>query len=153
MIRNLCRTYPTFPTPLGSHYRLPLTVDEIKKEKMPIQFKLPTKVRLLGFYDTVPYFRDFTVPYHMVSISARVANKRSEKIPRNRLWTVFVIPRKKVLLSRNSICLGIAHSQARNGTNGRGFHETMRFDGTGNTATKKSIAESNIGHIITFKLI
>ncbi len=41
---------------------------------------------------------------------------RSEKIPRNRLGAVFVVPRKKVLLSRNSVCLGIAHTKVRNGT-------------------------------------
>jgi hypothetical protein len=39
-----------------------------------------------------------------------------EKIPWNRLGTVFVIPRKKVLLSRNSMCLGIAHSDVQNRT-------------------------------------
>jgi hypothetical protein len=39
------------------------------------------------------------------------SKSRSEKIPRNRLGTVFVIiPRKKVLLSQNSVCLGIAPS-------------------------------------------
>jgi hypothetical protein len=38
------------------------------------------------------------------------------KIPWNRLGTVFVIPQKKVLLSRNSMCLGIAHSDVQNRT-------------------------------------
>jgi hypothetical protein len=41
---------------------------------------------------------------------------RSEKIPRNRLGTVFVIPRKKVLIPRHSGFRGRANSEARNGT-------------------------------------
>jgi hypothetical protein len=40
----------------------------------------------------------------------------SEKIPRNRLLTVFIIPRKKVLLSREfCVFLVIAHSEVQNG--------------------------------------
>jgi hypothetical protein len=45
-----------------------------------------------------------------------------EKIPRNRLGLVFVIPWKKVLLSWNSVFLGIAQ---RSGTE---FREKMKFD-------------------------
>jgi hypothetical protein len=41
---------------------------------------------------------------------------RSEKIPRNRLGTVSVIPRKKVLIPRHSEFRGRASSEARNGT-------------------------------------
>ncbi len=41
---------------------------------------------------------------------------RSEKIPRNRLGTVSVIPRKKVLIPRHSGFRGRASSEARNGT-------------------------------------
>ena len=41
---------------------------------------------------------------------------RSEKIPRNRLGTVSVIPRKKVLIPRHSEFRGRANSEARNGT-------------------------------------
>jgi predicted amino acid-binding ACT domain protein len=41
---------------------------------------------------------------------------RSEKIPRNRLGTASVIPRKKVLIPRHSEFRGRAHSEARNGT-------------------------------------
>ncbi len=41
---------------------------------------------------------------------------RSEKIPRNRLGTVSVIPRKKVLSPRYSEFRGRANSEARNGT-------------------------------------
>ncbi len=41
---------------------------------------------------------------------------RSEKIPRNRLGTVSVIPRKKVLIPRHSAFRGRANSEARNGT-------------------------------------
>ncbi len=40
---------------------------------------------------------------------------RSEKIPRNRLGTVSVIPRKKVLIPRHSEFRGRANSEARNG--------------------------------------
>ncbi len=41
---------------------------------------------------------------------------RSEKIPRNRLGTVSVIPRKKVLIPRHSEFHGRTNSEARNGT-------------------------------------
>ncbi len=41
---------------------------------------------------------------------------RSEKIPRNRLGTVSVIPRKKVLIPRHSEFRGRANSETRNGT-------------------------------------
>jgi hypothetical protein len=41
---------------------------------------------------------------------------RSEKIPRNRLGTVSVIPRKKALIPRHSEFRGRANSEARNGT-------------------------------------
>ncbi len=41
---------------------------------------------------------------------------RSEKIPRNRLGTVSVIPRKKVLIPRYSEFRGRANSDARHGT-------------------------------------
>ncbi len=42
---------------------------------------------------------------------------RSEKIPRNRLGTISVIPRKKALIPRHSEFRGRANSEARNGTN------------------------------------
>jgi hypothetical protein len=41
---------------------------------------------------------------------------RSEKIPRNRLGTVSVIPRKKVLIPRHSEFRGRANSEAQNGS-------------------------------------
>jgi hypothetical protein len=41
---------------------------------------------------------------------------RSEKIPRNRLGMVSVIPRKKVLIPEHSEFRGRAISEARNGT-------------------------------------
>ncbi len=41
---------------------------------------------------------------------------RSEKIPRNILATVSVIPRKKVFIPRHSEFRGRANSEARNGT-------------------------------------
>jgi hypothetical protein len=43
---------------------------------------------------------------------------RSEKIPRNKLGTVSVIPRKKALIPRHSEFRGRANSEARNGTEG-----------------------------------
>jgi hypothetical protein len=41
---------------------------------------------------------------------------RSEKIPRNRLGTVSVIPRKKVLIPKHSEFRGRANSEVRNET-------------------------------------
>jgi hypothetical protein len=41
---------------------------------------------------------------------------RSEKIPRNRLGTVSVIPQKKALIPRHSEFRGRANSEARNET-------------------------------------
>jgi hypothetical protein len=52
---------------------------------------------------------------------------RSEKIPRNRLGTVSVIPRKKVLIPRHSEFRGRADSEARNGTE---FREKSKLYGT-----------------------
>ncbi len=46
---------------------------------------------------------------------------RSEKIPRNRLGTVSVIPRKKVLIPRHSEFRGRANSEARNGMERNGI--------------------------------
>jgi hypothetical protein len=46
---------------------------------------------------------------------------RSEKIPRNRLGTVSVIPRKKALIPRHSEFRGRANSEARNGTERKGM--------------------------------
>ncbi len=46
---------------------------------------------------------------------------RSEKIPRNRLGTVSVIPRKKALIPRHSEFRGIANSEVRNGTKRNGI--------------------------------
>jgi hypothetical protein len=45
---------------------------------------------------------------------------RSEKIPRNRLGTVSVIPRKKLLIPRHSEFRGRASSEARNETERNG---------------------------------
>jgi hypothetical protein len=44
----------------------------------------------------------------------------SEKIPRNRLGKVWGYSAEKVLLSRNSVCLGIAHSEVWNRTERNG---------------------------------
>ncbi len=49
---------------------------------------------------------------------------RSEKIPRNRLGMVFVIPRNKVLIPCDSEYFGRVHSITRNGT---GFREILKF--------------------------
>jgi hypothetical protein len=46
---------------------------------------------------------------------------RSEKIPRNRLGMISVIPRKKVLIPRHSEFRGRADSEARNGTERNGI--------------------------------
>jgi hypothetical protein len=46
---------------------------------------------------------------------------RSEKIPRNRLGTISVIPRKKVIIPRYSEFRGRANSEARNGTERSGI--------------------------------
>jgi hypothetical protein len=48
------------------------------------------------------------------------AEFRSEKIPRNRLGTASVIPRKKVLIPRHSEVYGRVYSEAQNG---RKWHE------------------------------
>ncbi len=51
-----------------------------------------------------------------VSVSVGLGTEfRSEKIPRNRLGTVSVIPRKKVLIPRHSEFRGRANSEGRNG--------------------------------------
>ncbi len=46
---------------------------------------------------------------------------RSEKLPRNRLGTVSVIPRKKAVIPRHSEFRGRANSEARNGTERNGI--------------------------------
>ncbi len=46
---------------------------------------------------------------------------RTEKIPRNRLGTISVIPRRKVLIPRHSKFRGRANSEARNGTERNGI--------------------------------
>jgi hypothetical protein len=55
-----------------------------------------------------PHTKDFTV--------GLATEFFSEKIPRNRLGTVYVIPRKKVLIPRNSEVYGRFNSEARKGT-------------------------------------
>jgi hypothetical protein len=54
---------------------------------------------------------------------------RSEQIPRNRLGTVSVIPRKKAVIPRHSEFRGRANSEARNGTerNGMEFRGNISF--------------------------
>jgi hypothetical protein len=52
---------------------------------------------------------------------------RSEKIPRNRLGTVFVIPRKKLLIARHSENHGRVNSEARNGMEWKYAEEFREF--------------------------
>ncbi len=52
---------------------------------------------------------------------------RSEKIPRTRLGTVSVIPRKKVLIPRHSEFRGRANSEARNGIPRKGKFEGQTY--------------------------
>jgi hypothetical protein len=60
---------------------------------------------------------------------------RCEKIPRNRLGMVLVIPRKKVVIPRHSEIYGRVNSEARNGTE---LHEKMVF--TKNPAPETELA-------------
>ncbi len=53
---------------------------------------------------------------------------RSEKIPRNRLGTVSVIPRKKALIPRHSEFRGRANSEARNGTEWNSEEKNKLFE-------------------------
>jgi hypothetical protein len=55
---------------------------------------------------------------------------RSEKIPLSRLGTLW----KKVILLRNPVFLGIAHSEVQNITE---LREKIRFDGTANICKYK----------------
>jgi hypothetical protein len=52
---------------------------------------------------------------------------RSKKIPRNRLETVSVIPRKKVLIPRHSEVRGRVDSEARNGMEIRRKNSFLRY--------------------------
>ncbi len=54
----------------------------------------------------------------------------SEKIPRNRLGMIFVIPRKKVLIPRHSEFRGRANSKRGMEQNGTEFREKIKFYGT-----------------------
>ncbi len=60
---------------------------------------------------------------------------RSVKNSADRLGTFTIIPRKTVLLSRNSVCLGIVHSEVRNGTEWNSLK--IRFDGTAKMTTER----------------
>ena len=70
---------------------------------------------------------------------------RSEKIPRNRLGMVSVIPRKKVLIPRHSEFRGRANAEARNGTEFREkmkFYETRILHSTFSTFYKKLVLQT-----------
>ncbi len=66
------------------------------------------------------YQRVYTL-YNPVPYVGLGTEFRSEKIPRNRLGMISVIPRKKVLIPRHSEFRGRANSEAQNGTERNGI--------------------------------
>jgi hypothetical protein len=91
------------------------------------------------FFFLHPYLA-WNLSFQRSGIGYRVAIEiMFRKIPWNRLGTVLIIPRKKVLLSRNSMCLGIAHSEVQNRTEWE-FHVKLRFDGTANIIITKRLS-------------
>jgi hypothetical protein len=88
---------------------------------------------------------DAEVPVTGCRGTFRVGNGISfRKIPRNRLGTISVIPRKKVLIPRHSEFRGRANSEARNGTERNGFPQKMKFDGT-RTASMITLTSNRAG--------
>jgi hypothetical protein len=71
---------------------------------------------------------------------------RSEKIPRNRLGMVSVIPRKKVLIPRHSEFRGRAYSEAQNGTEFRGKKIVLQN-------SQNTVKGGNFGNVFTFKIV
>ncbi len=63
---------------------------------------------------------------------------RSEKVPRNRPKTIFINPGEKVLLSRNSVCLGKALSEVRNGKE----HNSVKNEVWRNHHVSERVSES-----------
>jgi hypothetical protein len=69
------------------------------------------------FYRLLPMIYNSNQQHTIMEVQVGLGTEfRSEKIPRNRLGTVSVIPRKKVLFPRYSEFCGRANSEARNGT-------------------------------------
>jgi hypothetical protein len=65
----------------------------------------------------LPWFIKAKQIFHTIMLQLGLGTEfRSEKIPRKRLGTISVIPRKKVLIPRYSEFRGRANSEARNGT-------------------------------------
>jgi hypothetical protein len=64
---------------------------------------------------TLPTISAAPPKYHTVGLATKF---RSEKIPRNCLGTVSVIPRKNMLIPRHSGVHGRVNSEARSGTEG-----------------------------------
>ncbi len=72
---------------------------------------------------------------------------RSEKIPRNRLGTISVIPRKKAFIPRHSEFRGRANSEARNRTERNGMEFRGKFSFTKqqqNNLTKWFVCTSKV---------
>jgi hypothetical protein len=70
----------------------------------------------VGVFRTVCSSYSTAIPWIQNSVAIETPSQK--KISCSRLRMVFVIPRKKVLLLQNSLCLEIAHSEVQNGTNG-----------------------------------
>ena len=79
-----------------------------------------TELHRLGIEPGPPALQAGTLPKELSTLGLGT-EFRSEKIPRNRPGTVFVIPRKKVLIPRHSEFRGRANSEARNGTERNGI--------------------------------
>jgi hypothetical protein len=82
---------------------------------VPDQVVLPSGSAWFKFLIDVDRYQQISVQYRAVAVGLGT-EFRSEKIPRNRLGTFSVIPRKKVLIPRHSEFRGRADSEARNGT-------------------------------------
>jgi hypothetical protein len=67
------------------------------------------------------YYFTVVLPQTIGSVLGLGTGFHSEKIPRNRLGMISVIPRKKVLIPRYSEFRGRANSEARNGTERKGI--------------------------------
>ncbi len=86
-IRYLCRTCATFPTPLGSHYRLPLT------EKRWLRGDLGSSWRNLRQYLLKPNSRT----YNFIEVSGHILKFSEERFR----YTMFTSPTRGKILERN----------------------------------------------------
>ncbi len=97
---------------------------EISNWMPPARFEMPYKESIEGR----EYWMVNRGPGFLVVVWLGLGTEfRSEKIPRKRLGTVSVIPRKKVLIPRYSEFRGRANSEVRSGTE---WSEKMKFYGT-----------------------